>query len=70
MKNEKFIASFEVLIVHLLKIQVSWVVTLIVKIMPDFPWTVCHHHLGQVVQEEQVYGKVMSYTGMVDVGSG
>jgi hypothetical protein len=35
MQNEKFIARFEVLIVHLLKLQVFWVVTLIVKIMPE-----------------------------------
>jgi hypothetical protein len=35
MPDEKFIARFEVLIVLLLKIQVFWYVTLIVKIIPE-----------------------------------
>jgi len=36
MPNEKFIARFEVIIVLLLKIQIFWNVTFIVKIMPEF----------------------------------
>jgi len=33
--NDKFIAKFEVIIVLLLKIQIFWDVTFIVKIMPE-----------------------------------